>query len=156
MSTFKHIAISAFLLSIFCTTNPVHARHLGPIVFGQERVEEVTICFDRDDALFYFEQARESFVLKETHDKSFERVALLATERRCVYGSVQYTPLKTLRQVGPLTLTPEERKACQSDDGTIRLALCDELGRPFSLVEAVTWDKKTIYIIPLDGAPPPE
>ena len=134
---------------------PTQATHLGPIVFGQTRSEIVTVCLDRDDALFYFEQTKESLEQNEAHDVAYERVRHLHEEERCGAKLIIYVPIKTLEQAGPFPMTSEEAKTCRSDDGSVRLAPCDESSERLSLVEAKT-KGITIFVIPYDEAPPPK
>lgn len=95
----KILAISLISFTIaMLSFSSAHARHLGPVVLGQERSEVVIFCPSLAHALLIAREDERSTKVAEYPDEFFSRTEPLADEGNCDAGRITYTPLQTIHQ----------------------------------------------------------
>lgn len=91
------ISLISFVVSALLFS-PTYANHLGPIVFGQERLERVTFCLSLGHALALAREDERSIKAKESVKEFFDKAKQLIKEGDCDGGVIVYTPLETMHQ----------------------------------------------------------
>ena len=132
---FNLILLGVFLTSILA--QPAIASHLGPIIFGKERIEEVVFCLALADAMFVAKQEEESMAKNEPLEQYFDRVEHLFHGGKCGTLNIQHIPLETIYQWDSREVT----------DGKIKKAF-------FSIIKSLS-GSATIYVLVPDEVPPP-
>jgi len=118
---------------------PVNATHLGPIVFGQERVERIIACFLEEDALFIAKQEEESIIARESPEQYQKEITHLFERGNCMSQDVRYVPEETIYQW---------------NGWLVRSGKIQEELVLFSIIKSESRDT-TIYVIVADEAPAP-
>ena len=135
----KKLTSSIFLvvfIDLLCS--PVFATHLGPIIFGQERTEGVTLCFALQDAMALARIDEESLKNGESLEEFLDKTIYLAVQGKCDAKRLRYTPLETVYQwIG------REKRA----DGTFGET-------QMSLLKSQSGNA-TVFVIVTDQAPTP-
>ena len=116
-----------------------YAKHLGPIVFGQERKETIFYCSKLDDAMTIVKEYEKSLKMGETPGQYNTRISHFVTSGRCSKAEVVYTPQETSYQW----------MLRKNFDGRPI-----EIGQ-HSIVKSIS-DGKEIYAFVDDLAPPPK
>ena len=91
------ISLISFLIAM-SLISLAYAKHLGPIVFGQERFELVMFCLSFEHALAIARQDEASAQADESAKEFFDKVEQLAQCGDCDAKRVLYTPMQTLHQ----------------------------------------------------------
>lgn len=122
------------LIAALLFSAPANARHLGPIVFGEERFEGVAFCTSLEHALLIAIQ-EESTKAGESPQEFFDKTLQLAEAGDCASMRIAYTPVETVHQWNGGVFFGESE---------IQV----------SLLKAQLGDM-TLYIFTSDAAPPP-
>ncbi|MDP3770587.1 MAG: hypothetical protein Q8R40_06660 [bacterium] len=134
----KYALLVCLVMFFALLFSPAFATHLGPIIFGEERIESVTLCFAVKDAMALARLDEESVKKGESLEKFLNKTLHLAVEGKCDAKHLRYTPLETIYQwIG------REKRA----DGTFGQT-------QMSLLKSQSGNT-SVFVIVTDKAPPP-
>lgn len=87
-----------FVLSSTILATPVFGHHLGPIVLGEKRTEEVAFCRKGDNLDKIIAAEKASIASGGSVEAYLELITPFATADQCRTGMIPYTPTAVLRE----------------------------------------------------------